>query len=147
MRDHPLLQRLCLHGYAVDLTGLETVLLSETSKITELYIHRFYRGPRIVGLKNVLQALARRPTLTKLGLHFCRLGPDEARLLRMAFYSTRSLQSLDLASNDLGSAELAELAPALYHNTSIKVLDLSGNNLIDIESALIFGAFLRATRP
>jgi Leucine-rich repeat (LRR) protein len=144
VRDHPLLERLCLHGYAVDLTGLETVLLSETSKITELDIHRFYRGPRIVGLNNVLQALARRPTLTKLGLHFCRLGPDEARLLRMAFYNTRNLQSLDLASNDLGSAELAELALALYRNKSIEVLDVSGNNLIDIESAVLLQDILRS---
>jgi Leucine-rich repeat (LRR) protein len=146
VRDHPLLERLCLHGYAIDLTGLETVLLSETSKITELDIHRFYRGPRIVGLNNVLQALAQRPTLTKLGLHFCRLGPDEARLIRIAFYSTRSLQSLDLASNDLGSAELAELAPALYRNTSIKVLDISGNNLIDIESAELLRVILHSNK-
>jgi Ran GTPase-activating protein (RanGAP) involved in mRNA processing and transport len=146
VRDHPLLEKLCLHGYAVDLTGLETVLLSETSKITELDIHRFYRGPRIVGLNNVLQALARRPTLTKLGLHFCRLGPDEARLLQMAFCSTSSLQSLDLASNDLGSVELAELASALYHNTSIEVLDVSGNNLIDMESAEVLRDVLRSNK-
>jgi Ran GTPase-activating protein (RanGAP) involved in mRNA processing and transport len=146
VRDHPLLHRLCLHGYAVDLTGLETVLLSETSNITELDIHRFYRGPRIVGLTPVLEALGRRQSLTKLGLHYCRLGPDEARLLRMAFYNTRSLQSLDLASNDLGSAELAELAPALYHDTSIEQLDLSGNNLIDVESAEILGGVLRSNK-
>jgi Ran GTPase-activating protein (RanGAP) involved in mRNA processing and transport len=146
VRDHPLLERLCLHGYAVDLTGLATVLLSETSKITELEIHRFHRGPRIVGLNTVLQALAHRPTLTKLGLHFCHLGPDEARLLRMTLCSSRSLQSLDLASNDLGSVQLAELAPALYHNTSIEVLDMSGNNLIDIESAEMLRDVLRSNK-
>jgi Ran GTPase-activating protein (RanGAP) involved in mRNA processing and transport len=146
VRDHPLLRRLCLHGYAVDLTGLETVLLSNNSKITELDIHRFYRGPRIMGLTRVLQALERRPTLTKLGLHFCRLGPDEAKLLQMALCNTPSLQSLDLASNDLGGAELAELAPALYQNTSIKVLDISGNNLIDVASAEILRDVLRSNK-
>jgi hypothetical protein len=36
LRDHPLLQKLCLRGRGrgVDLTGLETVLLNDTSKIT-----------------------------------------------------------------------------------------------------------------
>jgi hypothetical protein len=44
LHDHPLLRRLCLHGHVVDLTGLETVLLSDNSKITELDIHWFCRG-------------------------------------------------------------------------------------------------------
>jgi hypothetical protein len=39
LRDHPLLRRLCLSGQGVDLTGLETLLLSDTSKITELDVH------------------------------------------------------------------------------------------------------------
>jgi hypothetical protein len=34
--DHPLLRSLCLCGDVVDLTGLETVLLNDASKITEL---------------------------------------------------------------------------------------------------------------
>jgi hypothetical protein len=38
LRDHPLLRRLCLRGHGVDLAGLDTVLLSDTSKITELDI-------------------------------------------------------------------------------------------------------------
>jgi hypothetical protein len=42
LRDHPLLRRSCLRGYVTDLDGLETVLLSDTSKITELDIHKFY---------------------------------------------------------------------------------------------------------
>jgi hypothetical protein len=87
LRDHPLLQKLCLRGSAMDLTGLETVLLSDTSKITELDIRgSYYRGllPIMVGLTPVLQALARRPTLTKLGLHGFHLSPDEVRLLRIA---------------------------------------------------------------
>jgi hypothetical protein len=40
LRDHPFLRRLCLCGNVIDLAGLETVLLSDTSKITELDIHR-----------------------------------------------------------------------------------------------------------
>jgi hypothetical protein len=39
LRDHPLLQKLCLRGYKVNLTGLETLELSNSSKITELGIH------------------------------------------------------------------------------------------------------------
>jgi hypothetical protein len=61
LRDHALLRRLCLCGHAVDLTGLETLLLSANSKITELEIHRFYRIPPMLGLTHVLQALARHP--------------------------------------------------------------------------------------
>jgi Ran GTPase-activating protein (RanGAP) involved in mRNA processing and transport len=119
----------------VDLTGLETVLLSDTTKITELEIHRSSVGPPLMGLTPVLQALGRRPTLSKLGKRRGPLGLDEARLLRIALCNMPSLQSLDLSLNHLGSTELAELAPALYHNTSIKVLDMSDNDLIDMESA------------
>jgi hypothetical protein len=88
-------------------------------------------------------ALARRPTLTKLGLHGYRLGRDEARLLQMALCSTPSLQSLDLARN---SFELAELAPALYRNTSIKVLDISGNWLHDMMSAELLRDIIRRNK-
>jgi hypothetical protein len=42
LRDHPSLRRLCLCGWVGYLTGLESVLLSDASKITELDIHRFY---------------------------------------------------------------------------------------------------------
>jgi Ran GTPase-activating protein (RanGAP) involved in mRNA processing and transport len=143
--DHPLLRRLCLRGRVVNLTGLETVLLSDTSKITELDIHTFY-GVSIMGLTNVLQALGRRPMLTKLRLHGCSLGRDEARLLGMALCNTPSLETLNLARTTLGSAGLAELAPALYRNTSIKVLDLSDNNLIDMESARLLRGIIRRNK-
>jgi Ran GTPase-activating protein (RanGAP) involved in mRNA processing and transport len=135
LREHPDLRRLCLRGCGMDLTGLETLLLSETSKITELDIHRSYGGPPMMGLTPILQALAHRPTLTKLALRQAHLFRDDVRLLRMALCNTPNLQSLDLASNNLGSARFAELAPALHHNASIKVLDLSRNMLQDIESA------------
>jgi hypothetical protein len=93
LRDHPLLRRLCLHVGAIDLNGLEILLQSHTSKITELDIHRSDNNvsPRIIGLAGVLQALARRPTLTILGLHCCPLDQDEARLLWLAFQDYRLL--------------------------------------------------------
>jgi hypothetical protein len=118
----------------VNLTGLEAVLLSDTSQIMELDIHRGYGGLPVMGLTHVLQALERRPTLTKLRLHGLPLGRDEARQLGMVLRNLPTFQSLHLTGGTLGSAELAELAPALYHNTAIKVLDVSGNNLNDMES-------------
>jgi hypothetical protein len=142
VRDHPLLQRLCLrgHGRGVDLTGLETLLLCDTSKITELDIHGSYGGPPI------LQALAHRPTLTKLGLRCCPLGPDDARELGMVLCNTPCLHSLVLGDCNLGRAGLAELAPALYDNTSIKVLDLSDNNLNDMASAVLLRGILESNK-
>jgi hypothetical protein len=96
LRDHLRLRRLCLHGNPGDLTGLETLLLSETSKITELDIHGVYTCPP--GLTRVLQALKRYPTLTMLNLRWFLLGRHESRLLQIALCNTPSLQSLDLAS-------------------------------------------------
>jgi hypothetical protein len=138
LRDHPLLRRLCVRGNVVDLTGLETVLLSKTSKITELEIDMFRGGGRdTMGLTDVLQALARRPTLAKLILRHVGLGDDQTRELGMVLCKTPSLQSLVISHATLGSAGrgLSELAPALYRNTSIKVLDMSWNNLNHMESA------------
>jgi Ran GTPase-activating protein (RanGAP) involved in mRNA processing and transport len=146
LHDHPLLRRLCLCGYGMDLAGFETLLLSETSKITELEIHGSYGGSPIIGLTSVLQALGRRPTLTKLALSLFRLGRDEARLLKIALYSTPSLQTLVLRYNHLGSAGLAELAPALYDNTSIKVLDIPENDLNDMDSARLLRDILRRNK-
>jgi Ran GTPase-activating protein (RanGAP) involved in mRNA processing and transport len=148
LRDHPLLQRLYLRGHVADVTGLETVLLSDTSKITELDIFNWVGGgPHItVGLTRVLQALGSHPTLTKLGLRGFRLGRDEFRLMRVAVCNTPSLQALVLRSGTLGRAELAELAPVLYHNTSIKVLDIMDNGLIDMESAEILRGIIRRNK-
>jgi hypothetical protein len=145
--NHPLLRKLCLHGNAVNLTGLETVLLSRTSKITELEIDKAYdsAAPPIMGLASVLQALARHPALTKLSLRR-PLGRDEARLLRLALCNLPSLQSLDLASSYLKSAGLAELAPAFYRNTSIDLLDISNTDLVDSESASILRNILRRNK-
>jgi hypothetical protein len=147
LRDHPLLRRLCLRGYdVVDLVGLETLLLCDTSKITELDIHKSCGGLTILGLPPVLQALARRSTLTKLGLRRCFLGRDEARLLRISLCIMPSLQSLVLTDATMGGSDLAELAPALCHNTSINVLDMSGNRLDGMDSAEIFRAILRSNK-
>jgi Ran GTPase-activating protein (RanGAP) involved in mRNA processing and transport len=146
--DHPHLRRLYLLGKVVVLTGLDTLLLSDNSKITELDIHApgSYGGPPILGLSPVLQALARRPTLTMLTLRCFYLSRDEARLLQMALRNTLSLQTLVLEGGTLGSAELAELAPALYRNTSIKVLDMSNNDLNNIESAEILRDIIRRNK-
>jgi hypothetical protein len=142
--DHPLLRRLSLYVHTVDLTGLEILLQSDTSKITELDIEPSHEGP---GLTHVLQALVRRPTLTMLGIRCRRLNLDEARLLQSALCNLQSLQSLVLVERTLGSAELlAELAPALYLNTSIKVLDISSNGLDNMESAEILRDILRSNK-
>jgi Ran GTPase-activating protein (RanGAP) involved in mRNA processing and transport len=119
----------------LDLTGLDFLLLSDDSKITELDVQRSPGGLPVTDLTPVLRVLARHHTLTKLVLRGVRLGHDNARLLGMALCNTPSLQSLVLTYGTLGNAELAGLAPLLYHNTSIKVLDLSGNNLDVVESA------------
>jgi hypothetical protein len=146
LHDHPLLRRLCLRGHEMDLDGLGSVLLSDTSKITELDIHKLHGGIPVMGLTHVLQALARRPVLTKLRLHGFPLGHDEARQLGMVLRNTPSLHTLVLTHGALGSAGLAELAPAFNHNTSIKVLDISWNNLVDMESAGLLRCILRSNK-
>jgi Ran GTPase-activating protein (RanGAP) involved in mRNA processing and transport len=145
LRDHPLLRRLCLRGHALDLTGLEALLLSEASKITELDIGRKY-GSLHIGLPRILRALAQRPTMTKLELRYCPLGCDMARLLQLTLCKLPNLHSLILTNNKLGSAGLAELAPALSRNASIKVLDMSFNYLRDMESAKILRDILRSNK-
>jgi Ran GTPase-activating protein (RanGAP) involved in mRNA processing and transport len=142
---HPLLRRLCLRGWGVDLTGLETVLLSDSSKITELEIHLFYAS-HLIGLTPVLQALARHPTLAKLILHEFGLGRDSSRELAMVLCNSSGLRTLVLKDSTLGSAGLAELAPALCRNTSIRVLDISDNNLSSLESAEILRDVLRSNK-
>jgi hypothetical protein len=144
--DHPLLQRLCLHGHVLNLTGLETVWLSENSKITELEINKYSGGQPLMGLTRVLQSLGRRPALTKLVLNAVPLNRDEARQLGKVLCNTQSLQSLVLKNRTLGSARLAELAPALYRNTPIKVLDMSANSLDDMESARLLRDIIRRNK-
>jgi Ran GTPase-activating protein (RanGAP) involved in mRNA processing and transport len=146
LREHPLLRRLCVRGCGMDLTGLETLLLSENSKITELDIDKSSEGWPMIGLTSVLQALAHRPTLTKLALRRVCLLRDEARLLCMALRIFPSLQSLVLNDGTLGSAGLTELAPALYHNTSIKVLDMSCNRYGGMDSARLLRDILRRNK-
>jgi Ran GTPase-activating protein (RanGAP) involved in mRNA processing and transport len=146
LRDHPLLRRLCVRGPVVDLTGLETLLLSDNSKITELEIDRLNGNVPMVRLTPVLHALARRPTLTKLGLRYCALGRDDVRQLVIVLRNTPSLQTLVLKNMTLGSTELAELAPALYRNTSIKDLDISYNGLAGMDSAEIVRDILRSNK-
>jgi hypothetical protein len=142
IRYLPQLRKLCLNGIVTNLTGLGTMLFSDTCNITELEIHRSHARLPMKGFPRVLRALARRPTLTKLTLHRFCLGWFEARLLRMTLCNMSSLHTLVLEDNALGSARLASLAPALYHNTSIQVLDLSWNKLDDIKSARLLSDIL-----
>jgi hypothetical protein len=144
--DHPLLRSLRLRVSLVDLTGLETLLLSNNCKITELEIRGFFGGPPMTGFTRVWEALKHRPTLTKLQLRLCNLGRGEARQLGTVLRNTPFLQSLDLTGDDLGSAGLEELAPALYHNTSIKELNLSSNRLDNMESAELLRGILRSNK-
>jgi Ran GTPase-activating protein (RanGAP) involved in mRNA processing and transport len=143
--EHPLLRRLSMCGDAMNLTGLEVLLLSGTSKITELDIHRSGEG-QLIGLSRLLRALARYPLLTKLGIHCCLLGRNEAKLLQLVLRNIPSLQSLNLACSALGSAGLAELAPALYCNTSIQVLDFSRSGLHHMEYARLLRDILRSNK-
>jgi hypothetical protein len=144
--DHPHLERLCLRGFVGNLTGLETVLLSDNSKITELEIDRFHGGPPMMGLMPILQALGRHHSLTELTLRRVRLRRDGARLLHIALCNISSLQSLVLTDSTVGRAELAEIAPALYHNTSIKVLNMSRNVMNDMDSADMFRGILHTNK-
>jgi Leucine-rich repeat (LRR) protein len=150
--DHPHLRRICLTGETLDLTGLDTLLLSDTSKFTELHISTMrplmtiVGGPPMTGLNRFLKALARRPSLTKLRLCNFPLYCNEARLLQKALFNIPSLQSLALTGGTLDNARLAEIAPALYHNTSIKELNISDNNLIDLESATLLRDILRRNK-
>jgi len=152
LRDHPLLRRLCVHGHAADLTGLETVLLSDNSKITELdidaglWIVRGEPRPTAKGSTRALRALGRRPTsLTKLRVRHCPLGRDEARQLAMVLRNSPNSQNLDLQCCALGSVGLSELAPALCSNASIKELDLSRNE-IRVESAKLLRDIIRLNK-
>jgi Ran GTPase-activating protein (RanGAP) involved in mRNA processing and transport len=146
LRDHPLLRRLCLRGPVVDMDGLDSLLFSGTSKITELDMDRSFAGLPMMGWPCVLQALARRPTLTKLILRGVGLYPDDARQLGMVLCSTPSLQTLVLTDGTLRSSVLAELAPTLCGNTSIEVLDMSRSNLTDMESAERLRDILRSNK-
>jgi hypothetical protein len=146
LRYLPQLRKLCLNGIVTNLTGLGTMLLSDTCNITELEIYRSEIWLPMKSFQPVLRALARRPALTKLTLHRFSLGWFEARLLRMSLCNMSSLHTLVLEDNDLGSARLASLAPALYHNTSIQVLDLSWNKLDDMKSAKLLRDILLRNR-
>jgi Ran GTPase-activating protein (RanGAP) involved in mRNA processing and transport len=139
LRKHPRLRRLCLRGYGMDMSGLDTLLLSDSSKITELDIQRLgVRHLRAMGLATLLQSLGRHRTLIKLGLHNCPLDQGEAKLLQMALCNMPSLQSVALSNFTLpGTNVWAQLALALYDNTSIQVLAISNNALLNWMSARI----------
>jgi Ran GTPase-activating protein (RanGAP) involved in mRNA processing and transport len=149
LSKHSHLRRLCLRGYEMDLSGLATLLLSDSSKITELDIQRLDVGYlRRMGLATLLQSLGRHRTLIKLGLHNCLLDHGQARLLQMALCNMPSLHSVALSNFTLSgrSAELAQLALALYDNASIQVLAISKNAFLGLQSANIIRDILRRNK-
>jgi hypothetical protein len=130
LHDHPFLRKLCLRGrgHGVDLTGLETLLLSDTSKITELGIRDYYWCERPSwGLPRVLRALARYPALAKLGLCRCPLGRNNARLLPgvlKALAHRPTLTKLELHCCSLGRDDASLLGMALCNIPSLQPLVL-----------------------
>jgi hypothetical protein len=113
-----------LRGYTVNLTGIETLPLNDTSKIMELGIH----GGLLTGLMPVLHALARRPKL----LSCFPLGRDHARFPGMVLCYAPSLQSLVLANGTC--------------TFSIKVLDTPRTTLNSLESAAIIRDVIRRNK-
>jgi hypothetical protein len=122
-----------------DLTGLDTLIKSKHSNITELILDGgIYRSYRLVrGFENLLRALERKNTLTKLEMRDFPLSLDQVRDLQMVLRNQKKLQTLALRRNSLESAHLAEIAAGLEQHMSITTLDLSGNNFNDMDSAVI----------
>jgi Ran GTPase-activating protein (RanGAP) involved in mRNA processing and transport len=133
LHNHPHLRTLHLNGCAEELTGLDTLLKSNHSKITELVISG--NGGLPIGLSAVLHELGRKSTLTRLSITNCTLSRANMGQLAIVLSNNQSLESLVLQSGFLQTADLAEIAPSLCQHTSIKLLDLSQNHLDDFESA------------
>jgi Ran GTPase-activating protein (RanGAP) involved in mRNA processing and transport len=148
LRNHPRLKT--LHIRVGDLSGLNALLLCNKSKITELSIERHYSTSRDqpFGLTSVLEALARKNTLTSLTIAGCQLRSDQTRKLRTVLHKNQKLHSLDLTSKYFTSSDLAELGPALYEHPSIKTLNMSYNGVNDTntKSAEILATILRRNK-
>jgi Ran GTPase-activating protein (RanGAP) involved in mRNA processing and transport len=152
LQDHPALQK--IHFSPSDeyadyfplpsLSGLEVLLRSQHSKVKELVIEQV--DPHTVGLRPVLQELARNTTVINMAIHNSVLSREDVQQLTAVLRQNTTLLSLDLESSALGSAGLAEIAPALYRNTSIKTLDLTTNDLDDIESSKLLRELLRRNK-
>jgi Ran GTPase-activating protein (RanGAP) involved in mRNA processing and transport len=151
LHNHPFLQSLRLEECAEEPTGIDTLLLSDKSKITQVIINlvgdSYWDGPARLTPTGTWQALGRKTQLTKLDMSHCHLTRYCMRQLRHVLRKNQNLQSLGLAQNNIGSACLAEMAPALYRkDVSIKELDLSWNDLDDMESASLIRDLARCNK-
>jgi Ran GTPase-activating protein (RanGAP) involved in mRNA processing and transport len=145
----PNLKTLSIKLITDDLTGLDTLLESYNSNITELILsgevllgfNTFldtYRLLPLGGLETALRPLeGRKNTLTKLEMRGFPLSLDQIRHLQMVLRNQKNLQILVLRKTSLESAHLSELASELEQHMSIKTLDLAENRFDDMDSAVI----------
>lgn len=144
LHNHPNLQTLHLNGCAEELTGLDTLLKSRHSKITELLISGNGGAPS--GLSAVLHELGRKTTLTKLSITNCSLSRASMNQLETVLRRNKSLESFVLQSGFLPTADLAEISPSLCRHEFIKSLDVSQNHLDNFESVSLLRDVLRSNK-
>jgi Leucine-rich repeat (LRR) protein len=149
LQNHPALRKIHLirspdRDLLPSLSGLEVLLRSQDSKVTELVLERV--GNNTVGLLPVTREMGRNTTVTNLAILNSVLSRETIQQLKSMFCRNKALESLDLTSSALGSVGLTEIAPVLYRNTSIKSLDLTNNGLHDIESASALRELIRRNK-
>jgi Ran GTPase-activating protein (RanGAP) involved in mRNA processing and transport len=121
-----------------DLSGLDFLLESKKSNMTELFLDGSKNS--VIpsgGLETVLRNLKRKNTLTKLEMRRFPLSLDQVRHLETMLRNHKDLQTLVLKRNSMGSIHLAEIASSLKQHMCIETLDLSGNQFDDMDSAVI----------
>jgi Ran GTPase-activating protein (RanGAP) involved in mRNA processing and transport len=149
LHNHPSLQTLRLEECREELTGIENLLTSGKSKITQVIISfqgNCFLEPAVRLSQSTLLALTRYARLTKLHISNCELSRDCMRQLCNVLRSNPNLQSLGLSRTRLLNTCLMEFAPALYHNVSIQELDLSWNDLEGIASATLIRDIVRRNK-
>jgi hypothetical protein len=102
LRDHPLLQKLSSAACIEERIGLNILLHSGKSKITDLTIDKtggYEEARRSAAFGGVLQTLGRKTTLTKLSFLYCPLYMrNQASQLEMVLRRNQGLESLDLTN-------------------------------------------------
>jgi Ran GTPase-activating protein (RanGAP) involved in mRNA processing and transport len=151
LHNHPSLKTLRLEACRGEVTGIENLLISDKSKITQVIIsfqgaNNLEPAVRLTSNTGTLLALARYTKLTRLNISDCELNCDCMRQLCNVLRSNPHLQSLGLSRTHLLNTCLVELAPALYHNVSIKELDLSRNDFESKASATLIRNILRRNK-
>jgi Ran GTPase-activating protein (RanGAP) involved in mRNA processing and transport len=151
LHNHPSLKTLRLEACRGEVTGIENLMISEKSKITQVVISfqgANYLEPavRLTSDTGTLLALARYTKLTRLDISDCELSRDCMKQLCNVLRSNPHLLSLGLSHTHLMNNCLVELAPALYYNVSLKELDLSRNDLESKASATLIRNILRRNK-